>query len=283
MLHEIAPHVYQVPWQNTSPKPSDVLCCIAQGRLLCRMTEGQLSLLTVRELSPLLPSTIVPRYLFAVDGVSFFDLPADSSKDFPLPANCLWLSRRDCRNLQPQHLAFGGITALHLHQWYGSHQFCGACGSAMIHHSQERAMVCPRCRQLYYPQICPSVIVGVTRGDSLLLTRYAQGRSAYRNWALVAGFCEIGESLEDTVRREVLEETGLSVTNLRYWASQPWSMTGTLLAGFFCDAPSGDIAMDETELSDARWFGRREIPEDAANAAVSLTGAMMAAFRDGRV
>ena len=96
----------------------------------------------------------------------------------------------------------------------------------------ERAMVCPACGNTVYPKICPAVIAAVHDGDRLLLTRY-RGR-AFKKYALIAGFNEIGESIEDTVRREVLEEAGVHVKNLRFYKSQPWVFTDTLLMGFFC-------------------------------------------------
>ena len=148
----------------------------------------------------------------------------------------------------------------------------------------ERAMKCPECGKVYYPQICPSVIVGVIDGDRLLMTKYSASHSKFRRYALIAGYAEVGESLEDTVRREVMEEVGLKVKNIRYYGSQPWSFTDTLLVGFFCDLDgSSEITLDRDELSVAEWLERSEIPEESADSSVSLTGTMMKAFKDGEV
>lgn len=145
---------------------------------------------------------------------------------------------------------------------------------------KERAMRCPKCGKVRYPQICPGVIVGVTDGDKLLLTKYSVSHSTYRRYALIAGYTEVGESLEDTVRREVMEEVGLEVKNIRYYGSQPWSPTDTLLMGFFCDVDgTRDITLDEDELSVAEWLTRDEIPDESADPSVSLTGTMMKAFK----
>jgi NAD+ diphosphatase len=145
-------------------------------------------------------------------------------------------------------------------------------------------MKCPECGKIYYPQICPSVIVGVTDGDKLLMTKYAARHSTYRRYALIAGYGEVGESLEATVIREVEEEVGLRVKNMRYFASQPWSFSDTLLVGFFCDVEgSREVTLDEDELSVAEWLTREEIPEESANSSFSLTGAMIKAFKDGEV
>lgn len=146
----------------------------------------------------------------------------------------------------------------------------------------ERAMRCPVCGKLSYPQICPCVIVGITDGDRILMTKYASGHSKYKKYALVAGYAEVGESLEAAVRREVMEEVGLKVKNIRYYKSQPWSFTDTLLVGFFCDVDgTAEITMDADELSAAEWFERSRLPEERSEACISLTGEMVDAFRDG--
>ena len=103
-----------------------------------------------------------------------------------------------------------------------------------------------------------------------------------RKYALVAGYTEIGESLEDTVRREVMEEVGLTVTNIRFYKSQPWSFSGSLLAGFFCDLSGDDetVRLQEDELSEASWFDREELPDGGSS--ISLTHEMIEAFRNGK-
>ena len=141
-------------------------------------------------------------------------------------------------------------------------------------------MQCPACQKLRYPVISPCVIVAVTQGERILLTRYASGHSTYKKYALIAGFAEIGESIEKTVQREVMEEVGLKVKNLRFYKSQPWSFTDTLLFGFFAELDGEEeITMDEKELSEAGWFLREELPEEFDG--VSLTNEMIRVFRDG--
>ena len=129
-----------------------------------------------------------------------------------------------------------------------------------------------------FPKICPAVIVGVTHGNRILMSKYA-GRE-YTRYALLAGFTEVGETPEDTVRREVMEEVGLKVKNIRYYKSQPWSMSDTLLMGFFCDldGDSEDVVLDEDELALAEWFEREEMPVKEED--VSLTNEMMMAFKN---
>ncbi|MCQ2420313.1 MAG: NUDIX domain-containing protein, partial [Clostridia bacterium] len=144
----------------------------------------------------------------------------------------------------------------------------------------ERAMVCPECGNTVYPKICPAVIAAVYDGDRMVLTRYKN--RPFKKYALVAGFAEIGESIEDTVRREVLEETGLHVGKLKFYKSQPWVFTDTLLMGFYCELDGSDrITVQEDELAEAAWFDRTELPEDHSH--ISLTGEMIEMFRRAEV
>lgn len=171
------------------------------------------------------------------------------------------------------------FTGLHLYQWYSDSRFCGACGNRMEHDRIERAMVCPVCGKKNYPRLFPAVIVGVINRDRLLVTKYSTGFSHY---ALIAGFCEIGETLEETVAREVMEEAGLKVKNIRYYKSQPWGIVEDLLAGFYCEVDGDDtIHMDSNELKLAQWKTRDEI--ELQPDSFSLTNEMMKRFKDGKI
>ena len=131
-----------------------------------------------------------------------------------------------------------------------------------------------------YPKICPAVIIGVTDGDRILMSKYA-GRT-YKKYALLAGFTEIGETVEQTVAREVMEEVGLKVKNIRYYKSQPWAFSDTLLMGFYCDLDGEDkITLDQDELALAEWFKRDEIPVEPSRD--SLTNEMIIRFKNGEV
>lgn len=181
------------------------------------------------------------------------------------------------RRAKPKYKAFAVITAYHLYGWYRDNKFCGRCGKPMVHDDKERMVKCPSCNNMVFPKISPAVIIGVTDGDRILFTKYA-GRT-YTNYALVAGFTEIGETLEETVIREVKEEVGLDVTNVRYYKSQPWALSGSLLAGFYCDLIGDDkIKLQEDELSIAEWVRAEDIHEEADG--ISLTKEMMLKFKE---
>lgn len=181
------------------------------------------------------------------------------------------------RKAKPKATAFVAITAYHIYGWYRDNHFCGRCGGHTVHDSKERMVRCTSCGNMIFPKICPAVIVAVTDNDRILLTKYA-GRM-YRNYALIAGFNEAGETLEQTVEREVMEEVGLKVKNIRYYKSQPWGLSGSLLSGFFCELDGDDkITLQEDELSFGTWVKADEL--DLEDDGISLTREMIIKFRD---
>ena len=186
---------------------------------------------------------------------------------------------RVLRRTKPKEECYAGETAYHLYVWYRDNSFCGRCGEHLEYSHKERAMICPSCGNVVYPKIAPAVIVGILNasGNKIVMTRYA-GRE-YKGHALVAGFCEIGETAEDTVRREVLEEVGLHVRNIRYYKSQPWGFDSNLLFGYYCTADEDEpIHMDDGELAKAVWVSRDEIGEEERN--LSLTAEMIMHFKE---
>ena len=181
------------------------------------------------------------------------------------------------RKAKPKATAFAAITAYHIYGWYRDNHFCGRCGGHTVHDSKERMVRCTSCGNMIFPKICPAVIVAVTDNDRILLTKYA-GRM-YRNYALIAGFNEAGETLEQTVEREVMEEVGLNVKNIRYYKSQPWGLSGSLLSGFFCELDGDDkITLQEDELSLGTWVKADEL--DLEDDGISLTREMIIKYRD---
>ncbi len=136
-------------------------------------------------------------------------------------------------------------------------------------------LYCDKCGNMIYPKIAPAIIVGVTNGNKILMTKYAKG--AYKKYALIAGFSEIGETLEDTVRREVMEEAGVKVKNITYYKSQPWGFDSNLLVGYDAELDGPDeITMDTEELSYAGWLTKDDV--DVVCDGVSLTNEMMYQF-----
>ncbi|MBE5996810.1 MAG: NAD(+) diphosphatase [Lachnospiraceae bacterium] len=193
-------------------------------------------------------------------------------------------SFRDSRSLRrmdisPRENLFAEFTGHQIYRWYRDNHYCGTCGGTTRHSSKERAVRCTNCGRTIYPRILPAVIVAVTSGDRILMTKYADRPLAV--YALVAGFVEIGEALEDTVRREVMEEVGLKVKNIRYYKSQPWGVVDDILMGFYCEVDGDDtIRLDHNELKEGKWFRRDEVQLQPTD--FSLTNEMMREFKEGR-
>lgn len=149
--------------------------------------------------------------------------------------------------------------AFHLAYWDRSTAFCGSCAAPMARVPGEIAKKCPSCAAISYPRISPAVIVAVQREGKLLMahsTRHPEGM-----YSVLAGFVEAGETLEFTVAREVLEETGITVRNISYFASQPWPFPNSLMVGFTAEYAEGELAVRGTEIVHADWFGPAELPE----------------------
>jgi len=281
MLHEIAPHTFSneyVECVDLTPDASSVLLVENEGRFLCCIDNGELRLPTVEDIPP---KNLL--YLVSIDKIRFYYYHSEEIDIFNhfLDDGFAWICPREIRYAVPAWLRFGTLVGMQLVQWYRHNHYCGKCGRVNEIGTTERSLTCPGCHSVVYPRINPCVIVGVKNNDKLLLTKYA-GNAAYSKFALVAGFCEIGESAEQTVVREVKEETGLSVKNIRYYKSQPWPFSSSLLFGYFCDV-EGDTQphADGTELSVAQWVSKEEIP--LYENEISLTYEMMDAFRRGPV
>lgn len=178
-----------------------------------------------------------------------------------------------------KNICFAAMTGWHLFTWYRNNRFCGRCGAKTEHDHRERMMRCPECGNMIFPRIAPAVIMAVTDGDRILMSKYANRN--YTRFALLAGFIEIGETAEQAVAREVMEEVGLKVKNIRYYGSQPWGIAGNLSIGYFCDLDGDDtIRIDENELSMAGWYDRHDLP--AKDDGISLTREMIRIFGEGK-
>ncbi len=149
--------------------------------------------------------------------------------------------------------------ALHTADWLTTSRFCGRCGTATTRVSGERCMLCPSCGLQIYPRISPAIITLVRKGDLALLASNAKFPGAF--YSTLAGFAESGESLEETLVREVHEEVGVNVRDVRYFGSQPWPFPNSLMIAFTAQWDSGEIVIDAKEISDARWFSVDELPK----------------------
>lgn len=307
MLQEISPSKLRIEYRPSAPSDDDLVFSFAEKgqKVLVRAFDdkGHLPDRPVTDTYPLIPRLVFPRvldlkqsapdkiaalcWLFRVDETNIF---LDLTEDDTILPGYTFLTTRLFRRGMPRSFSFAGATAWHLREWYLTNRFCGKCGGPLAPDRKERALRCPACGNVVYPRINPAVIIGVTNGDRIILSRYADGHQSsvynagartYKGPSLVAGYCEIGETVEDTVKREVREEVGLEVKNLRFYKSQPWGFDGALLFGFFCDVDGDDtIRVDRSELSEAVWVPRGEIEPPVGTA--SLTSEMISLFREGK-
>lgn len=170
--------------------------------------------------------------------------------------------------------------AFQIAEWARTHRFCGACATPTVHVDGERCLRCPQCGHAAYPRISPAMMVLVRRGSSLLLARHKN--SPTRFFTALAGFLEAGESIEDAIHREVMEEVGLKVDQLRYFGSQPWPFPHSLMVAFSAEYVSGEIVVDENEIEEANWFGPDDPFPKVPPMGLSIAGHLIDAHRPGR-
>lgn len=277
MIQDIEPHKYDSTFGHFEVRDDDYILVFKENKTILIKEGNEKRIPKYKEIIGLLDILENLIYMFSIDEKRFFlVLNADIKENEIFVKESI----QAFRTMNPQWMAFAGFTSYHLYMWYDSNRFCGRCGNKMRHSNKERALECTKCNNIRYPRISPAVIVGIIDGDKMLLTRYA--RETYKNYALVAGYNEIGESFEETVRREVMEEVGLKVKNIRYYKSQPWGLSGSILSGFFVDV-DGDskITLDKNELAEAVWLKREDIPDSQLR--ISLTKEMIEIFKNGRM
>jgi NAD+ diphosphatase len=195
-------------------------------------------------------------YLGARDGTPCFaraltDGEAPPATTTPIPLRQLFGA------LDDEDFGIAG-RALGLTSWDLDHRWCGRCGGATVRSAIERVRTCSRCGHGCFPRLSPAIIALDERDGRALLARNARTRMPFHS--VVAGFVEVGESLEAAVAREIGEEAGIAIDNIRYFGSQPWPFTGSLMVGFTARWKSGDLVAAEEEITDAGWFAPDELP-----------------------
>lgn len=267
-----------------TPSEEDIIVCV-QGKnvLVARDNENHLTLPTWKQVQS-----------WSTDWSRWFDAPVQYAFTLQNVRYFLWMGEAGgaddenfayepamgLRQLTSKNICFAIMTAWHIFCWYRVNRFCGKCGHPTVHDEKERMMRCPECGNMIFPKIAPAVIIALTHNDKIVLIQYANRN--YKHYGLIAGFVEIGETAEEAVAREVMEEVGLKVKNIRYYKSQPWGVAGNLSLGYFCelDGENELIHLDEIELSNAEWFDRHHIP--AEDDGISLTREMVRIFSEGK-
>ena len=268
-------------YHEKAPNPNDRVLCMRRGDILiARDADNHLRIPTWEQVEEACKGWhrwggMKTQFIFSMQGEDYhlWMGEAGALEGFSYePASGL-------RQTVSKNICFAAMTGWHLFTWYRNNQFCGRCGAKTEHDHKERMLRCPHCGNMIFPRIAPAVIIALVDGDRLVLSKYA-GRN-YTRFALLAGFIEIGETAEECVAREVMEEVGLKVKNIRYYKSQPWGIAGNLQIGYFCDLDGSDeIHIDEKELSMADWYDRHALP--AEDDGISLTREMIRIFGEGK-
>lgn len=150
-------------------------------------------------------------------------------------------------------------TAFQVVNWDRTHRYCGQCGDLMSVKSDERAKVCPRCGLTNFSRISPAIIIAIVKENRILLAR--ANRFPTGLYSVLAGFVEPGENLEECARREVREEVGIRIKDIKYFGSQPWPFPHSLMIGFTARYAGGDLRIDPAEIAEAGWFGKDDLPK----------------------
>lgn len=282
MLQELDFGKLDNQFHDIAPAAGDFVVCAQKNKLLVCLENDRLTLPTWEQVEAWSGnwtswSDVPVKYAFSMQGANYFlwmgqaGEAADERFEYE-PSSSFRL--RVSLNIY-----FALMTGWHLYSWYRANQFCGCCGHPTVHDGKERMMRCPECGNMIFPKIAPAAIIALTHGDKLMLAQNINAKQI--RYGLLAGFIEIGETAEEAVAREVMEEVGLKVKNIRYYKSQPWGIAGNLSIGYFCDLDGDEhVTLDRTELSLADWFDRDNLPiEDDG---VSLTREMVRIFGEGK-
>ena len=185
-------------------------------------------------------------------------IATELTEDSEPPEHLVFQNLRSLHTVLPEDLFAIAARATQLIAWDRTHQYCGHCATPMQQAPTERAKRCPACNLRQYPRLSPAVIMLIHRGEDILLARAPRFREGM--YSVLAGFVEPGESLEETVAREVKEEVGVEIKNIRYFGSQPWPFPNSLMVGFTAEYASGEIVPEPTEIEAADWFHKDNIP-----------------------
>ena len=292
MIQDIAPMKFHNEYQQRECRDTDIVFLFVGNKLLVKK-DSKISFFHIREIKKETDGCCDKRlqYLFSIDDVQYYLLKVWSKEEAEKEiekqideqvdkqngniGNMEWVTIRSLRETVPKKDCFAAATAYHLYVWYRDNRYCGRCGKELQPDTKERMMRCACCGNMVYPKIAPAVIVGVIHDNKILMTKYSDRE--YKKYALIAGFTEIGETAEETVRREVMEEVGLKVKDIVYYKSQPWGFDANLLMGFYARVEGTDaITLDKNELSLAEWVPREQVI--GMDDKISLTREMMENF-----
>ncbi|GKU25747.1 NAD(+) diphosphatase [Clostridium folliculivorans] len=234
----------------------DFVFVFYNGNILVKIEQNSIKIPLLKEIKPINIKYEDQFFIGEIAEISCF--ATETHSEIKLSEGFELMSLRDFANTVNECLFSAAGRANQILHWNRTNKFCGKCGAKTVTKEDEIAKVCPKCDHVMYPVICPAIIVAVIKGDQILLAH----NSNFKNnmYSLIAGFVEAGEDLESAVKREVLEEVGIKVKNVRYHNSAPWSFPNSLMLGFIAEYESGDIKVDGKEILYADWFDKDHFP-----------------------
>jgi len=253
-----APESYDGALAEAGEPGADSLCfAFQQTLLLVAGDPAGAQLPALEELAGLRAAPLRRLYLGSLSARACYAFEFDA--ETPAPPGLEWRGLRTLYGRLDDSLFALAGRALQYVDWDRTHQFCGRCGAPTRMRAHERARECPDCALIVYPRIAPAVMCLIRRGREILLARSPRFQPGM--YSALAGFVEPGESLEQCLAREVLEETGVRIANPRYFASQPWPFPHSLMIAFVADYAGGEITPAPDEIEDAQWFDIDALPK----------------------
>ncbi len=277
MIHEIFPHRFNINYlANKNIGGKDYVLHYNGNSLLLKTRNNELEIPQKKDFSVISDKT-ENTFLFTLNDISCF-LIWDKLKE--VKPHFVYKEIDFFRTIRQQEIAWISIVGFHLMNWYSLNKFCGKCGTRTQQKPDERALICPDCHTIVYPKISPAIIVAIISNNKILLAR---GSNFKGDWySLIAGYVDVGESLEEALTREVKEEVGLDIKNIRYSKSQPWPLSGSMMIGFVAEADENQpIIIDRKEIAEAAWFARGNLPKHSSN--LSIAGEMIEKFENGEL
>jgi NAD+ diphosphatase len=249
---------FKPDFNSAQPKTDrDLWFVVHNGKVVLKQDGKTLGIPLLPDITPLGDQLINSQYFGTKEGIPCFaaELKAESITRGGFESKGLF----ELFGLLDSEMILVAGCSVQLIRWDKNHVCCGQCGQPMAYKDDERAKICRRCDLTCYPRLSPAIIVAVIKDNTLLLARSARFPAGF--YSVLAGFVEVGETLEECVAREVFEEVGITVKNIHYFGSQPWPFPDSLMLGFTAEYANGEIRTDPAEIMDAQWYTKDNLPD----------------------
>ena len=271
MINEISPNIFNISLlSRENIRSEEQVLCYRGGRVLMKTIGDKFIIPKKNELGEFVGDGI---FLGEVDGEKCFMAEGEEET----PQGFSYVGMRDIRGQADKLSKWVTAVGFQMYSWLNDNKFCGRCGNPMDLKNDERALECTDCKNIIFPKLSPAIIVAIKKDNKLLLAKNRLHPGTF--YSLIAGYVEAGETIEETVKREVMEEVGIDVKNIKYYKSQPWPFSSSLMLGFFAEYDGNNpIKIDNVEISHADWFDADSLPEIPNMD--SVAGEMIRIFRD---